>query len=277
MVLLRQMADAASVVDALSLIFQLGLASLDGAVDIHTLSPFQLQLLDHLREIGLVHGVVGRGAKRSFFATPLSVLLVHGAAESATSNAAAEQFVIVETNFHVYAYDASDIKLALLTLFVELHCHLPHMTVALLTRESVSRALNRGITAAQIIHFLQVTCACVCVVVGLSSQFCRRQVYAHAEMYGNTECQYFPLPRTISDQVVLWEQERTRVRTDPGVYYDSFATAVDYDAVKRVALEHSALLWHNDKACAMVVNLDGHTAVRAFQQRRAQAHLQSHI
>lgn len=32
----------------------------------------------------------------------------------------AEKFLIVETNFRVYAYDASDLKVSLLALFVDL-------------------------------------------------------------------------------------------------------------------------------------------------------------
>lgn len=69
----------------------------------------------------------------------------------------------------MYAYGNSDLRVALLALFAELvHGHgwrdtdlvkkyrLPNMTIAAISRDSIRDALVQGITANQILHFLQV-------------------------------------------------------------------------------------------------------------------------
>ena len=59
-------------------------------------------------------------------------------------------YIIVETNYKVYAYTSSELQIALLSLFVHLQYRLPNLAVGLVTRESVRSALINGITAEQV-------------------------------------------------------------------------------------------------------------------------------
>jgi transcription initiation factor TFIIH subunit 4 len=254
--------SAAALVDALSLLFRLGLSPPGTPFPLAGLTAAQQALATHLASVGVVYlppqasaaaaaggrrGGGGPAAGRVCFATPTSQTAVRDA--SVRAAAEAEKFVIVETNFRVYAYDASDIKVALLTLFVDLLYRLPHMTVGVLTRESVQRALDRGISAQQIVHFLQ--------------------VHAHAEMFTNIANDHFPLPRTVGDQIYLWELERSRLHSEPGVLYRGFPSPADYEAVKehaRTALR--VLLWCDDVQCALAVAAAGHADILAFWRRR---------
>lgn len=65
-------------------------------------------------------------------------------------------YIIVETNFKVFAYDPSDLQLALLKLFMDIECLLPNMAIGVLSRRSIRTALLNGISAEQITCYLQV-------------------------------------------------------------------------------------------------------------------------
>lgn len=52
------------------------------------------------------------------------------------------------------AYTANLLRIAILNLFVTLKSRLPNLVVGQLTRESVKSALNKGITAGQVITYL---------------------------------------------------------------------------------------------------------------------------
>ncbi len=55
----------------------------------------------------------------------------------------------------VYAYTTSDLQTAVLKMFTRAECRLPNLYVGLLTRESVTGALNSGITANQVVQYLR--------------------------------------------------------------------------------------------------------------------------
>jgi transcription initiation factor TFIIH subunit 4 len=53
-------------------------------------------------------------------------------------------FLIVETNFRVFAIEPTDLQVALLSKFVEVQYRFPNMAVGTLTRTSVRGALMNG-------------------------------------------------------------------------------------------------------------------------------------
>jgi transcription initiation factor TFIIH subunit 4 len=64
-------------------------------------------------------------------------------------------YIIVETNYRVYAYTESKLHISLLALFTELLYRFPNLTVGVITRDSIRQALRGGITARQIISYLE--------------------------------------------------------------------------------------------------------------------------
>jgi transcription initiation factor TFIIH subunit 4 len=54
----------------------------------------------------------------------------------------------------VYAYTSSRVAVRVLEEFARLDCALPNLFVGTLTRDSVQRALARGVTADDIVGFL---------------------------------------------------------------------------------------------------------------------------
>lgn len=55
-------------------------------------------------------------------------------------------FLIIETNFRVFAYTNSDLQIAILSTFSELNCRFENVSIGLITRESVRRALQVFLT-----------------------------------------------------------------------------------------------------------------------------------
>ena len=66
-----------------------------------------------------------------------------------------EGYIIVETNYRIYAYTDSKLQISLLALFTELLYRFPNVTVGVITRDSIRQALRGGITAKQIISYLE--------------------------------------------------------------------------------------------------------------------------
>ena len=66
-----------------------------------------------------------------------------------------DKFIIVETNFKVYAYTRSKVYLALLKHLMRVEYAFPDLVVATLTRTALQPAFERGITSKQIIDFLE--------------------------------------------------------------------------------------------------------------------------
>lgn len=123
---------------------------------------------------------------------------------------AARGYILVETNYRVYAYTQTSLQVALLGLFTELLYRFPNLVVGVLTRESLRAALRGGITAAQVLRYLQ--------------------QHAHPRMLA-AEPGAQPgappgLPPTVVDQIKLWESERNRFTYTEGVVYNQFLSQV---------------------------------------------------
>ena len=62
---------------------------------------------------------------------------------------------MVETNYRIYAYTDSDLHYAIISLFSEVLYRFPFMIVAQMSRDSVQRSVDYGITADQVLHYLR--------------------------------------------------------------------------------------------------------------------------
>jgi transcription initiation factor TFIIH subunit 4 len=132
-------------------------------------------------------------------------------------------FIIIETNYRVYAYTSSPLQIAVLDLFVRLHTRFPNLVAGKLTRKSIQSAIKLGITADQIIDYLR--------------------VHAHPQMQKTANI----LPPTVVDQIRLWQIEGERMKTTPGFLFREFSGAWDYEDTARYADELGILKWRNDK------------------------------
>ncbi|KAH8917234.1 transcription factor Tfb2 [Atractiella rhizophila] len=240
-------------VEVLSCIFMLGSLELGKAYKTSPLSPTVLSMLQDLRDYGLVY--IDPKQPDRFFPTRLATTLTSSSIVLPNSEAQMKMsekhvgvgeieeegkgFIIVETNYKVYAYTNNALQVSLLGLFVHLRSRFANLVVGMITRESIKEALAKGITADQIVAYLTAN--------------------AHPQMLNQNPL----LPPTVVDQIRLWELEKNRIRTHEGFLYDDFHTREDFELVMKYADELGALLWKNEVKMLLFVEGSGNDAVRS--------------
>lgn len=219
--------------DILNFLFMLGSLELGQDYSTATLSATQLQMLDDLAEFGIIYR--SNKAASTFYPTRLAVTLTSDAGAlsqglSATANepslgggSTTKGFIIVETNYRIYAYTNSLLQIAILSLFTHMRTRFPNLVSGKITRTSIGSAISRGITSAQIIEYLE--------------------THAHPQMQKTKPF----LPPTVMDQIRLWEYERERMDTNQGFLMKDFARPEDYKEYVMYAKDNGVLVWQNDK------------------------------
>ncbi|KAF9355166.1 RNA polymerase II transcription factor B 52 kDa subunit [Mortierella sp. AD094] len=268
-------------VEVLTFFFQLGSLELGNDYSSETLTPTQTHLLEDLKAYGIVYQRK-RGSRR-FYPTRLATTLTSGtpvmlgshtnAAKIAAAAAAARKteeeeeddhgFIVLETNYRLYAYTDSPLQIAVLNLFVHLRDRFPNMVTGVITRDSIRRALSKGITADQIITYLT--------------------AHAHTQMRKHTPI----LPLTVVDQIRLWEIEKNRLRPTASWLYSQFSRQQDFESTLEYASQLGVVLWSDQRKRLVCVSSEGHQAVGNYvrklinrhkeqQAQQAQSHQQPH-
>jgi hypothetical protein len=141
-----------------------------------------------------------------------------------------EMKIIVETTMSVFAFVEpnadTEIQCKLLELFVEIQAMLPNVIVGLLTRESVQRAISKGIKATQLIDFL--------------TQNAHEKVIVERSKGGHL------VPQNVKDQLILWGSETSRLTFIPGHVVDGFKDRKLFNLVLDFAKQHNHCAWYRD-------------------------------
>jgi len=142
-------------------------------------------------------------------------------------------YIILETNYRLYAYTTSQLKISLLSLFVHIKYRLANLAVGVVTRESIREALINGITSDQIINFLTQN--------------------AHPQSRKK-----FPwIPETVQEQIKLWEAERNRVQYHTGVLWEKFPNEDTYKKYVECASDLGVLIYTNPQQRYMFITEEG--------------------
>ncbi|OAX38201.1 transcription factor Tfb2 [Rhizopogon vinicolor AM-OR11-026] len=251
-------------VEVLSFLFMLSTMDLGREYSTEPLSETQKAMLEDLRDYGLVWQ--RKASSKRFSPTRLATTLTSSSpplpsshstggsrAADATgtvalsSGAAQQGFIVLETNYRIYAYTDNPLQTAVLNLFITMKYRFPNLVVGMLTRESVRKALSNGISAEQIISYLT--------------------THAHPQMRKNNPL----LPVTVQDQIRLWELERNRLKSAEGYLYKDFASQADYEYVLAYAKQLDVVLWESAIKRCFFGTLEGHSNVRGFIERRTGA------
>ena len=141
-----------NLVECLNFLFQLSFASLGKDYSTAGLNNNMLTFLQHLREFGLVYQ--RKRTSGRFYPTRLALNIASGEKKGMLERHR-EGYIVVETNYRIYAYTNSDLQVSLIGLFAQPLFRFPNLCVSLITRDSVRQAFKGGITAAQIVRFLR--------------------------------------------------------------------------------------------------------------------------
>lgn len=234
-------------VDVLSFLFMLSTMELGRTYTASNLTATQKVMLKDLRDYGVIyHSDNNAGC---FSPTRLATTLTSSApplptGRSTGGGAQGEGFIVLETNYRLYAYTDNPLQTAVLNLFVTLKYRFANLVVGSLTRESVRRALTSGISADQIISYLV--------------------THAHPQMRKNEPL----LPVTVQDQIRLWELEKNRLQSADGYLYTSFASQADYEFVLEYAHSLDVVLWEDPVKRCFFGKAEGHGNIRGFIERR---------
>ncbi|XP_056632985.1 general transcription factor IIH subunit 4 [Diorhabda sublineata] len=232
-------------VECLTFLFQLSFSTLGKDYSTEGMSPGLLVFLQHLREFGLVYQRKRKAGR--FYPTRLALNITNSQNKVTTDieEDVPKGYIVVETNYRVYAYTDSNLQVALIGLFTELMYRFPNLVVGVITRDSIRQALRGGITADQIIGFLK--------------------QHAHPKML-DTEAKQ-PLPPTVVDQIKLWELERNRLTYTEGVLYSQFLSQADFNVLKEYTESNGVLIWCNKEKRTLVINKSAHDDVKKFWKR----------
>ncbi|KAK8992327.1 hypothetical protein V6N11_048411 [Hibiscus sabdariffa] len=214
--------------DLIAFLLELSFHTTGEAYNLDTLTDDQTAMIKDLADLGLVK--LQKGRKESWFiptklATNLSVSL-------ADTTSRKQGFVVIETNFRIYAYSSSKLHCEILRLFSRVEYQLPNLIVGAITKESLYNAFDNGITAEQIVTFLQQN--------------------AHPRVAEKVPS----VPENVTDQIRLWESDLKRVELTPAHFYDEFHSRDVFEAASDFARMHSGLLWEDAKKMHMVVRAE---------------------
>jgi transcription initiation factor TFIIH subunit 4 len=212
-------------VDVLSFLFTLGSLELGVSYSTSNLTPTQLQMLEDLSDFGLVYRP--SPSSSHYYPTRLATTLTSdspalpnnsmptasGPADGTNPATGSDEkgFIIVETNYRLYAYTSSPLLISIISLFADLKTRYPNLITAKLGKRSVQNAIVMGITSEQIISYLT--------------------THAHPVLRYATPI----LPPTVVDQIRLWQIEGERMTTFPGFLIKEVGTLEDYERAVKYA------------------------------------------
>ncbi|KAK7032744.1 RNA polymerase II transcription factor B subunit 2 [Favolaschia claudopus] len=239
-------------VEVLSFLFMLSTMELgreystEGMTSTPQVAATHKAILNDLRDYGLLWQ--RKPSARRFYPTRLATTLTSSSPPLPTSTGLSsgpkEGFIVLETNYRIYAYTDNPLQTAVLNLFVSMKYRFPNLVVGSITRDSVKKALNNGISAEQIISYLI--------------------AHAHPQMRKNNPL----LPVTVQDQIRLWELEKNRLKSQEGYLYTAFTSPADYELVLNYARQLQVVLWENAAKRCFFATLDGHANIKNFIERR---------
>lgn len=220
--------------NALGFLLQLGFQG-EAPIRCSGLSALQQDIAAHMAQLGVLNAF---RVEKDLWLLPtrLAVLLASGPGSNIIGSEYG--FIIVETNFRVYAYTSSAVRQAILRLFMRCDVLLPNLFVGTITRDNVTAALESGVTAEQIVGYL-------------------RQ-HAHPRVANRVPI----VPSVVADQIRLWQRDLQRLSDRPTVMYKNFENSSLFTQVAAFAESLGAVLVRNDKQGELVVAGEYHDKVR---------------
>lgn len=225
-------------VKVLSFVLQLGFCSLGIDYPCDNSDEQMSRVIQHFRELGLIFK--RKGTAKRFYPTRLALSISIAGAPRLENHENCEQFIVVETNYRIYAYTDSDLHYAIISLFSEVLYRFPFMIVAQMSRDSVQQSADYGINAPQILHYLRSS----------AHPTCRKNQHW--------------VPQVVSDNIHLWCDERQRLKFKTGTLYNQFLTQEDFEFLRDYAQDIDALIWQSPEKRFMVVTPESHEQIKRY-------------
>lgn len=226
--------------DLISFLLELSFHVSGEAYNMNTLSNTQGSIVKDLADLGLVK--LQQGMKESWFIpTKLAINLSISLSDASSRK---QGYVVVETNFRLYAYTISKLHCEILRLFARIEYQLPNLIVGAITKENLYKAFQNGISADQIICFLQQN--------------------AHPRVAEKVPS----VPENVTDQIRLWESDLNRVEMTPSHLYDEFPSRDAFEAACDFAREYGGLLLEDSVKMRLIVKAESYEHMKRFLRQK---------
>lgn len=163
-----------------------------------------------------------------------------GAHSAVLEGAGSDAYIIVESNYRVYAYTRSPVTIAVMELFVRREALLPNLFVGAIRRDSILGALQKGITADELVSYLAAR--------------------PHPAIASRSPV----VPEVVSDQIRLWEASLNRMRADLSVLYENMESRELYERAVQHSRTAGTLLWEDGTKMRFAALEAGHEAMKTF-------------
>lgn len=268
-------------VDVLNFIFMLGSLEFGKSYSVTALSDTQVKMLADLKDYGLVYRKSEQSTR--FFPTRLATTLTSDSNSFQSASMAIDKVnnqetstssgsIILETNFKLYSYTNSPLEIAVLNLFVQLKTRFSNMVLGQITRESIRNALYNGITADQIIKFLETHAHPQMRMLAQEKLDKKIEFDTSNNLSAETNTEITHkleiLPPNVVDQIKLWQLELDRIQTFDGFLFKEFSNQKEYDILRNYAAEIGVLIWNDNKTKRFFVTPDGVKQVSEFANRK---------
>jgi len=230
-----------SLVNVLAFVLQLGYCSFGTDYPCDNSNHEIGRVIQHFREMGLIFK--RKSKEQRFYPTRLAQSISIAGGKKASSEDVQEQFILVETNYRIYAYTDSELHFALISLFAEVQYRFPCMIVAQMSRDSIQQSADYGISAEQILNYLRSS--------------------AHPVARKNKHW----VPQVVEDNIHLWCKERERLKFSDGLLYHQFLDQEAFEMLKSYAQDIRALVWANDERRFMVVAPWSHDQIKSYYKQ----------
>ncbi|KAF3777628.1 RNA polymerase II transcription factor B subunit 2 [Nymphaea thermarum] len=226
--------------DLISFLLELSFHATGEAYNMNTLTEVQEDAIKDLSQLGLVK--LQQGRKESWFIPTKFVKNLAMSLSDSTSRK--EGFIVVETNFKLYANSSSKLHCEILDLFSRIEYQVPNLIVGSIAKESLYLAFSKGITAEQIITFLQ------------------------QNSHPRVATRIPAVPENVTDQIRLWEADRNRVEMIPSHLYDDFPSKEVFENACDFARETGGLLWEDSQKMILILRGEYHEEMRNYLRRQ---------
>lgn len=154
--------------------------------------------------------------------------------------------IIVQTNFQLCAYTTSELHVSMLGLFCDVGTirRLPNVVFMHISRDAVKSAFNLGITAKQILTFLE--------------------KHAHPKLRVPGQS---PIPGNVVDQIWLWDREMSRVKFQKVYQHECLLGQSEYEAVLEEAKRIHAHVWSSSSRQKLLLSYDHIETMQYFVQK----------
>jgi transcription initiation factor TFIIH subunit 4 len=235
------------ILDVLHFLFELSFLTPGKDYSVNSLTNTQKTMLHDLEGFGLIF----RWSKDSptFYPTQLSTGIVLNNQEANDSLGFInknEGYLIIETNFKIYAYTSSYLHIYLLSLFVELERRTPDFVTGTISRKRIRESLESGITADQILSYMF--------------------IHAHPQMKINVNKKESVIPDTVSDQIRLWEEERNRIKKNDVALFDNFPNFEFFKICENFSKNNNIFIWSSQTTQKLAVKIESKEILRNFIQ-----------